>query len=373
MKDYNETFEPLLSKNSQPLPIRNERKRKGKIFETLKTESLNLNLNNYYKEKDSKAKKIESKFIFKVYLHLFCQVIFEILIIIFSFSNKAFNNFLSHNKIVFFIFILITFISIIHPLYSDQILKIIPYNYIYLFVFTLSISYILCKIFIMFNSSLVKIGVILFSLELIYLTVEAYINEKSETNIVNNSIFIGLCLFFIGFIFYFIEKIIFLKIIIIIIIILIFGIYLIYDMNLLFLDKKNKYEEKDYVLATIFVYIDFFQTIFDLIGKFYNSCEPERKPIKRHDGKKSMIYIGEEEYENLYNPKEDEDNKEEDEENKNDFKMKRTNSDIGLKIKLNPNMIIKEENENEDEDEEDNDRSFKHKADKKLEFDKGDE
>ena len=121
-------------------------------------------------------------------------------------------------------------------------------------------------------------------------------------------------------------------------------------MNLILLDTRRNFDENDYVLATIFLYIDIFQTLGELIIKFYNSCEPEKKPIKKHNPAKSMIFTGEEEYESLYNQKEEEKKKEDDDDK---VVIKRTSSH--KEFKLDPNKIIKED-ESEDKEDSENEK-----------------
>lgn len=362
-----DSTEPLLNINDYT-HSKNERKLKQKAG-TIVTKPFAFDL-FHFKPKDLKAKKLENKFMFKIYLHLFCQIIFILLMIILSFKIKIINYILSTNKILFYTFLVITFIMFIYPLISDQILKKKPYNYLYLFIFTFSLSYILCKILIQINPSLVRVGAILLFFELIYLIIDAFISKKENLDIGNTTAFIGLCLLFIGSVLFFIEKISSLKLLLIIALILLFGIYLIYDMNMLYLDSRRIFEENDYVLGTIFLYIDMIQTFFELLGKFYNSCEPEKKPIKKNNEAKSMIYTGEEEYEEKYNPKNEDDEKNKDKEN-NTVVIKRTNSAKGFKI--DPSKIINEA-ENENEDDKDNvDNSFKNNSDSKLEFENKDE
>ena len=164
----------------------------------------------------------------------------------------------------------------------------------------------------------------------------------------NTIAFIGLCLLFIGSILYFVKKITFFKLIFVILIVLLLGVYLIYDMNLIFLDTRRNFDEKDYVLATIFIYIDIIQTILELIVKFFNSFEPERMPIKKYNKTKRMIYTGDEDYENLYTQKSEKEKKI-DEDEDDVIKIKRTNSVKGFKV--DSKYIIKEEDENEEEEE----------------------
>ena len=225
MNDFIESSEPLLDeKNNKKSKI--ERKKKGKISETLKAKSIScLNLNYYYpedeneKQKDPKTIKIETKFLFKIFFHLFGQLIFIILMLIILFNSEKMNHFLSSSKNLLLFFIIFGLITFIAPIFSDKIVNIFPYNYIYLSIFTLIISYFICKVLIILNSSTVIITVILFSSELIVLGIDTYLIEKDKNNQINSIIFSGVCLSFIGLFYIFIKKIEWYKILLIIIII----------------------------------------------------------------------------------------------------------------------------------------------------------
>lgn len=384
MSEFIDRTLPLLDKtNNKKEKV--ERKKRGKISETLKTKSLScLNLNFYYQEDDEKQKdpktiKIETKFLFKIFFHLFGQLIFIILMLIILFNNETMNHFLSNSNNLLLFFIIFGLITFIAPIFSEKIVNIYPYNYIYLSIFTLIISYFICKVFIILNSSTVIITVILFTSELVVLGIDSYLIEKDKINKINSIIFSGVCLVFIGLFYYFIKKIKLYKIFLIIIFILIIGYYLIYDMNLILSEKKKKFKENDYVPATLFIYSNIIPTMFE----FCDSFESRRKPIKKHKGQKSMIYIGEESYERLYNQKDDDEtNNEEDDKKSHELIPKRRNTDMGRKLRLNQNNIIKEcENENDSDEKEDekdnensllnnneNDISFKNNSGKKLEF-----
>ena len=385
MNEFIESSEPLLNeKNNKKSKI--ERKKKGKISETIKAKSVScLNLNFYYpedeneKQKDPKTIKIETKFLFKIFFHLFAQLIFIILMLIILFNNETMNHFFSNSNNLFLFFIIFGLITFIAPIFSDKIINIFPYNYIYLSIFTLIICYFTCKLLIFLNSSTVIITVILFSSELIVLGIDTYLIEKDKINKINSIIFSGVCLLFIGLFYYFIKKIQFYKILLIIIIILIIGYYLIYDMNLILSEKKRKFREDEYVPATLFIYTNIIPTMFE----FCDSFESRRKPIKNHKGQKTMIFTGEESYERLYNQKDDEENNNEEEEKKAyNLLPKRRNTDKGRILRLIQNNIIKEtENEDDSDDNQDekdnenallnnneNDISFKNQTGKKLEF-----
>lgn len=327
-----ETIEPFLNKKFNT--FKTERKNRGKLSESIKVKSI-FDFNNYLK-KDPKTKKIESKFIFKVYLHIFFELIICLTMIIFSFKIESFHYFIISKKIVFYIMSIIAFITFINPFFFDYILKKWPYNYLYLFIFVFSASYIVCTIVSSFNPNLIKISGILLIFELIGLLVYSYINKSEEIDIYYGSSYMLLCLLFLGSIVYFFDKINIYKLFLIIFFIWIFGIFLIYDMNLIFEEKRRAFEENDYVLATMFIYIDVIQTIFELIGKFYSALEEERRSNSKNNVQKPRIFIGEEQYVESYTERNIEEKKEPDEDVQLLIKPKRRTSDGNVK------KIIKE-------------------------------
>ena len=76
----------------------------------------------------------------------------------------------------------------------------------------------------------------------------------------------------------------------------------------------------------MYLYIDIIQTILELIQKFYNLNEPESRSINSKGAARSMIYTGDEAYDQLYCQKEEDDEEEE------NIIIKRTNSAEELKI-----------------------------------------
>ena len=322
-----ETIEPFLNKKFNT--FKTERKNRGKLSESIKVKSI-FDFNNYLK-KDPKTKKIESKFIFKVYLHIFFELIICLTMIIFSFKIESFHYFIISKKIVFYIMSIIAFITFINPFFFDYILKKWPYNYLYLFIFVFSASYIVCTIVSSFNPNLIKISGILLIFELIGLLVYSYINKSEEIDIYYGSSYMLLCLLFLGSIVYFFDKINIYKLFLIIFFIWIFGIFLIYDMNLIFEEKRRAFEENDYVLATMFIYIDIIQTIFELIGKFYSALEEERRSNSKNNVQKPRIFIGEEQYVESYSERNKEEKKEPDEDVQLLIEPKRKTSDGNVK------------------------------------------
>jgi hypothetical protein len=350
-----ESVEPLIDNSPKQ-----EFKRRGKSSETLKTKTP-FNINQLVKKQDIKTKKKESKLIFKIYLHLICQLLSILSTLLLFYNIESLNVFIQNNQTVLYVFIVIIFMSLIFPMLSDKILKLNPYNYIFFIIFTISLSYVFSKALIQVTPIYIKIGFALVFVEVIYFTIEAYRNNK-EINICHFLVVYGSSLLSFGIIVSLRKQIDSLKLFLVLIIILIIGIYLIYDTNLIFFEKRRKFEENDELLGCIFLYIDIIQTLFDLLNKFYNSCEPERKPIKNPRGRKGMIFTGEEDYEKNFIQNEEKD------EDENNPRAKRRKSEIFQKTHTYQNFVIKEALDENESDEHENDRSFKNNSEHKLTF-----
>ncbi len=124
-------------------------------------------------------------------------------------------------------------------------------------------------------------------------------------------------------------------------------------MNCIFIDKRRVFQKNEYVLATIFLYIDIFQTILELLEKFYNSCEPERKPVKKKTTKRGMIYTGEDDYKKQYRKESDEkDKKVNDDENFKKHHRRNSSSDLKRNLTFREKNPILEDINEEEKDEE---------------------
>ena len=346
-----EASEPLLN---EPGKSTSKRKERYKQPGTVKSESaLSKNFNKQYDKKEEKEK---NKFIFKIYLHLLGQSIFIFIMLYFAFQNPFLNSLIIGNNIVLYVAIIIFIVTLFQPLISDQILKKAPQNYIYLFIFTLCFSYILCTLGIYFDFYLIMIMSLLNIIEIIYLAIESYIsktNEKKDIDIPNTAVFMGLFLLLIGSTLCFLKKISILKFSAIFLILMALGVYLLYDMNCIFLDSRREFKNTEYVLASIFIYIDILSTLLELSEKLFNSCEPERKINKKQSVRRSMIFTGEEDYQNYYKTNSEEKGKKGNEDDE-DRKLHRRLSSRDLIRKKRffkgDNPIMEDAHEDEDQE-----------------------
>lgn len=371
-----EAAEPLLNQPTKSLFKRKERiKQPGTV---IAESSLSKNFIKFY---DKKSEKEKNKFVFKIYLHLLCQSIFIFVMLFFTFNNTFLNNLIMGNNIILYIAITIFTVTFFQPLISDQILKNKPQNYIYLFIFTLCFSYILCTIGVFFDYYSIMIMSFLNIIEIIYLAIDSYLsktNEKTDIDIANTAVFMGLCLLIIGSTLCFLKRISILKFSAIFLILITLGVYILYDMNCIFLDSRREFKNTEYVRATIFIYVDVLSTLLELSEKLFNSCEPERKPSRKQSVRKSMIYTGDEDYKKYYKKDSDEKDKKGNEDNNNNKTHQRRLSSMDLKrnmkLMMGENPIFEDDNEDDDQEIEVKDEESKEKEKEKEDFseDKGD-
>ena len=227
--------------------------------------------------------------------------------------------------------------------------------------------------------SLIMIMSFLNIIEIIYLAIDSYLsktNEKTDIDIANTAVFMGLCLLIIGSTLCFLKKISILKFSAIFLILITLGVYILYDMNCIFLDSRREFKNTEYVRATIFIYVDVLSTLLELSEKLFNSCEPERKPSRKQSVRKSMIYTGDEDYKKYYKKDSDEKDKKGNEDNNNNKTHQRRLSSMDLKrnmkLMMGENPIFEDDNEDDDQEIEVKDEESKEKEKEDFSEDKGD-
>ena len=213
--------------------------------------------------------QIRSGFIVKVYGIITYQLVITSIVIYFSLVNPWFKSLLL-KSFGFFIFnVLLSFFLLLLPICNPQAYRDVPLNYIILTVFTLSYSCIVAMEVCLYSFNSIMIALFLTFVTVISLTIYAWKSEKDFT-ICGGTLFVSLTLLiFSGLILIFI-RIPLLNLIYTFISLIVFCIYLIYDTQLLIGSGKFKFEEDDYILAAINIYLDIiilFLRILELFGK----------------------------------------------------------------------------------------------------------
>ena len=214
--------------------------------------------------------KIRNDFIVKVYSILLVQILMTSLVVFFSYTSKSFNDFLYNNSFFYLVSLTILLTSIFIVLCNTQLLRTVPYNYIFLIAFTLAESYFLAAITCSYDKQTVLISLLFTFVMVLTLTIYAL---KTETDItvyggvlfclLTLSILCGIILIFI--------RIDFLILVYNIIVLIIFAAYIVFDTQLM-VGKNNgmKYSIDDYILASINLYLDIINLFIQLLSILNN-------------------------------------------------------------------------------------------------------
>ena len=214
--------------------------------------------------KNNIKNKIHKGFIWKVYCILLYQLAITSLIVVIAMTSSIISEFILSNNIVYVAAIIISITCILLSLCSPALYKQVPINFILLTIFTICNGYLISSLTVLSNPSNVAVAFILTFVIVITLTVYAW---KSETDF---TIYGGvLCSFLatlvIGSLIMIFFTVSLIVLIIYICLSLCLAFYLVYDVQLLIGNKRNKFDEEDYILATINLYLDIVNIFINLL------------------------------------------------------------------------------------------------------------
>ena len=94
---------------------------------------------------------LKNHIISKIFLLFFIQLSITFLFIYYAFNNNKFNDLLKNHKELFYLSIGLTGLILFSSYKWEILLITVPFKYFFFLIFTLSISYIVCKIVILFT------------------------------------------------------------------------------------------------------------------------------------------------------------------------------------------------------------------------------
>jgi len=267
------------------VPLINKIKNKSEKEKTKKTSKKYSEDNNIEDEEDEnielleKEKEIDikiilkNKMISKIYFLFFIQLSITFLFIYYAFHNQLFMDLLKKNKQLFILSIILTGFMF----FSSYLLKILlitaPFNYFFFLVFTISLSYIICKIVILFSFKTIAFLWVLILIMFLSLSTYAY-NSSKEIKIISGVSFSSIIVVSFSIIIKFVAKIPIVDILFILLCLTSLTIYLVYDVNSII--KEKEIGSKDYILVNILLYTDIFRIfskIIKLITKYIESSD----------------------------------------------------------------------------------------------------
>lgn len=208
--------------------------------------------------------KIHKGFIWKVFCILLYQLTITSLMVIIAMTSSTISEFIRSNNIIYFAAIIISITCILLSLCSPALYKKIPINYILLTIFTICNGYLISSLTIISNPLNVTVAFILTFVTVIALTIYAW---KSETDftIYGGVLCSFLAMLVIGSLIMIFFTVSLIVLIIYICLSLCLAFYLVYDVQLLIGNKRNKFDEEDYILATINLYLDIVNIFINLL------------------------------------------------------------------------------------------------------------
>ena len=231
-----------------------------------------INESQRIEEQQKITNTIFKGFLVKVYGILSVQLIIT-LFFIFFFQRDSVKSYFSKNPGLsgfLNIISLIGFVGILLLLSIKQDLgKIVPYNYIFLLLITLCMSFMCAFFSISYSYSIVLFCVILTVISSIAITAYAYSTNRDFSYI--RVLFAVILSQFGGFIFMiFILDISMLEMVCCLVGTLLFGVYLVYDTQVIFKKYGEVYSIDDYIYASLQIYIDIanlFMVILSTVGR----------------------------------------------------------------------------------------------------------
>lgn len=207
-------------------------------------------------------------FIRKVYAILSVQLAITAIFTIAALKSVALQEFMVKNTALFFVMMVLYFVSIYALACYPKIARSVPINYILTFVFTGAMSYLVGFICSRSDPNLVATAAILTAVMMLGLTTYACYT-KTDFTMCGGFLFVMsfllIAMIFVGI--WVSNK--FYHAVVSVISIGLFSLYIIYDTQLIVGNKESKYMLDDYIMAAINLYLDIinlFLSILRLLG-----------------------------------------------------------------------------------------------------------
>jgi len=216
---------------------------------------------------------LKNRIISKIYFLFFIQLSINFLFIYYSFNNEKFKNLLEKNNELFYLSIGITAIIFFFSFKNRILLTTVPFNYFFFIIFTLSLSYLICRVVILFTFKTILVLWTLLLIMVLSLSIYSY-NLAKKVQITSAVVFSSLSTISFSVIIKFVSKITIVNILLILLCLICFSIYLVYDV--ISLIEEKEIEKKEYILVNVFLYTDIikqFIKLIRMITKYFESCE----------------------------------------------------------------------------------------------------
>lgn len=203
-------------------------------------------------------------FIRKVYLILSVQLIVTAIFVAISCFNDKYIRFVYENKWLIFVCLAVNLICMYTLIYVRKVARAVPWNYLLLFLFTITEAYMVSAITTQYDPTTVFIAAVLTAAVVIALTIYAC-TTKTDFTVCGGLLFAACMVLFVGSIIGIFYKNKIYQIILAAVAVLIFSIYLVYDTQLIMGNKENKFSIDDYIVAAMMLYIDIIRLFLEIL------------------------------------------------------------------------------------------------------------
>ena len=200
-------------------------------------------------------KNIQKSFIRKVLVILSCQFFLSMLMIIMAIFVEAFNNFILDHLYLVVVACFLELFFFISLICFRNSCKKVPHNYILLFLFTFSMSYILCFMCVIISKVAVLIASISTASLVGGLAIFSACTNRDLTTKIALIVYVPIAGLLI-IIFASAFPVYITQLFVSLIIVMIFGIYLMYDIQKLIGRFEDAYTVDDYIIAALEIYVD---------------------------------------------------------------------------------------------------------------------
>ena len=222
--------------------------------------------NNF--SEDQITRKLRKGFIAKVFGIVLYQIIIVFLVVLLGFFNNTIRRWLLTSTLGLILSVIISFSCLLIPICFPIVYEKVPTNYILLTIFTLSDGWIVAAFTVQYTATSVLTALFLTIVMVSCITIYAF-KTKTDFTVFGGVLFTALILLIVcGIILIFVR----IRILYLIYIyggLILFCLYLLYDVQLLIGKGENKFDDDDYILAAINIYIDIiaiFIRILAIIG-----------------------------------------------------------------------------------------------------------
>jgi len=215
--------------------------------------------------------KIREGFIYKVFGIVLYQILILFLLVFLGYTFKTFHDFLLTSKAMLIITFIIFFTCLLAPIFHPNLYRTVPTNYIILTLFSLSFGWWIAAFTIQYTKTSVLFVLCLTIVTVASLTCFAMYTKKDYTGL-GCFLFTALIVLIFATILEIFFPIPLLKLLLIYFSLMIFSIYLIYDVQLVIGDRKKRFDEDDYILAALNIYLDIVNIFIELL-KIFGSRE----------------------------------------------------------------------------------------------------